>query len=93
MTLIKGKFYQDGKCVPIEFGNKEQIQLLEKAEALNGDGVVLAIVELPGGISTYFHCLCGENHQPDIGQKFTCKCGLKYKCHDQYFLPVIKLSK
>lgn len=30
LTLKKGKFYQDGQLVPLEFGNKEQIELMEK---------------------------------------------------------------
>jgi hypothetical protein len=93
MTLIKGKFYLNGKAVPIEFGNKEQIQLLEKAAALNGDCVAIAIVSLPDGPSTYFHCLCGEIHAPILNKKFTCKCGIKYRCFDTYFLPAVKFAK
>lgn len=93
MTLIGGKFYKDGQNIPIEFGNKEQIQLLEKAAALNGDGVAIAIVSLPNGISTYFNCLCGEHHAPELNKKFTCKCGLVYRCFDTHFVPAVKFSK
>jgi hypothetical protein len=92
MTLVKGKFYKDGKVSPLEFGNKDQIQLLEKAAALNGDGVAIAIVSLPNGISTYFHCLCGKHHAPEVNKKFTCECGLKYRCFDTYFVPAVKFS-
>jgi hypothetical protein len=92
MNLIKGKFYLDGKAVPLEFGNKDQIQLLEKAAALNGGGVALMIVRIPEGISTYFHCLCGEHHAPELNKKFKCKCGLSYKCFDTHFIPAVKFS-
>jgi len=33
MTLKDGKFYKDGEPYPLEFGNNDQIALLDKREA------------------------------------------------------------
>lgn len=65
MQLIRGKFYQDGKEVPPEFGNWEQINLIEaqkrrtidfKSEGL----IVKPILSLDGSITLIsFLCQCG----------------------------------
>lgn len=94
MTLRNGKFYDaDGQMVPLEFGNKEQIQLLNLASALNGDGVCLDMLGTVEACQFNFRCLCGHVHIPVINSKFTCKCGLKYKCFDTYYLPAVKFAK
>lgn len=43
MTLTNGKFYVDGKEVPVEIGNKEQIELIKKAEYMREHGVDIAV--------------------------------------------------
>jgi hypothetical protein len=43
MTLINGKFYVNGKEVPVEIGNKEQIELIKKAEYMREHGVDIAV--------------------------------------------------
>lgn len=64
MKLINGKFYEGGKEVPLEFGNKEQIRLLnqvnEKIEELKGDGLFVDVDEIPMvKVSIDFDCVCG----------------------------------
>lgn len=39
MTLKDGRFYKDGQPYPIEFGNKDQILLIEKVKQLKGVGI------------------------------------------------------
>lgn len=97
MTLIGGKFYKDGQVVPPEFGNKEQIQLIQeheqKIEALNGDGWEVEIEMEYVYVST-FKCICGTSltireesdddldHSCMIGKTCTChKCKKKYRIH------------
>jgi predicted nucleic acid-binding Zn ribbon protein len=72
MTLRDGKFYNGGQVVPLEFGNKEQIRLIQEAEkaltALSGDGLIVEPnieEEITYSASYYFKCVCGnrvENH-------------------------------
>jgi hypothetical protein len=72
MKLIDGKFYKDGKCVPLEFGNKEQIELIKKfddlTEAMKSDGIVLAehlwIEDIDGNyIQIIAPCVCGREFE------------------------------
>jgi hypothetical protein len=94
MILKSGKFYDSaGNVVPLEFGNKEQRALLDMADALNSGGVALTIVSSKDVISTYFQCLFGEHHAPEINKKFTCKCGYEYRCVDAYPIPAVKFAK
>lgn len=48
MILKKGKFYLDGKEVPLQFGNRLQIELIQKAlhDAENGAHVDLRVNEV-----------------------------------------------
>lgn len=62
MILRDGKFYNsDGRVVPLEFGNKEQLSILDKVAALK-EGIM---------ILDAFHCLCGMSIQwPEhLGEK------------------------
>ena len=43
MTLTNGKFYVDGKEVPVEIGNKEQIRLLKERQKLIEEGAKINI--------------------------------------------------
>ncbi len=40
MKLVQGKFYDsEGKIVPLEFGNKEQIKLIQEKEKIMSEGL------------------------------------------------------
>jgi hypothetical protein len=87
LTLLRGKFYNsDGKPVPIEHGNKEQIQILERANALRS-GVMM--------FGSTFMCLCGHSIVIAFSNGKRKRCE---KCHQRYELfryddevPCIKL--
>lgn len=96
MKLKDGKFYNDaGERVPIEFGNKEQIALIERhesfREAIASDGLII-LPEFNGvNVEAKFQCICdniltfsceGESVEAAeklIGQIKTCKCDKQYK--------------
>ena len=64
MKLINGKFYEGGKEVRLEFGNKEQIRLLnqvdKKIKELKGDGLFVCFDEITMvTVSIDFDCVCG----------------------------------
>lgn len=65
LEIIKGKFYEDGKLVPTEFGNKRQIWLMEQRlnelRALE-DGDLEADVEISTvtKVDVNFKCPCGQ---------------------------------
>jgi hypothetical protein len=90
MTLNRGKFLKDGRPVPLEFGNAEQINLLKKAEAL-AEGVLCI---------DRFHCLCGyvftsfRNTDLDLVKIIKCPtCSLRYKVDTEEGIMVITLKK
>lgn len=67
LTLEKGKFWMNGQVVPIEFGNKEQIELmnrkLEEIYALEHEGLPIEdSVECETRVvaSLSFKCPCGH---------------------------------
>ena len=68
MTFKNGKFYNDsGEMVPLEFGNKEQIALIERANDFK-----VGVWNPFGKIK----CLCGEilNYsENDIGKDIECQ--------------------
>lgn len=68
MTLKNGSFYQDGVKVPIEFGNKEQIKLINAVKLLKEDGAVPALI-------------FDEAERFICGISFTCVCGSKVQCN------------
>jgi len=93
MTLRDGKFYNsDGQVVPLEFGNKEQIEILTRAKLMMDDGEELHL-NFDIGACEYgffqFDCFCGKtimiNNRPNLDKvgKFKCKaCKTKYKVED-----------
>jgi|SRR6185369_9916839 len=61
MILKNGKFYDStGQVVPLEFGNWEQIQLLERRKGLQEDGEFCV---------SEFTCLCGTPIERDMDKK------------------------
>lgn len=66
MKLLNGKFYdKEGNEVKPEFGNKEQIRLIEEAQRtldeLRGDGVVVdPEITTITKVSVDFKCICGQ---------------------------------
>ena len=66
MKLIDGKFYEGDKVIPLEFGNKDQIKIMEEARRtmcdLSGDGLVVdPDIEEIMKVSVSIKCLCGYN--------------------------------
>lgn len=65
MTIRDGKFYKGDQPVSLEFGNWEQIVLMEKAtkayKALTGPGIGVSVEYEKRGVTgtAYFNCLCG----------------------------------
>jgi hypothetical protein len=62
MTLKDGKFWQDGKVVPLEHGNKDQINLIEKVNVLRTEGSIGPLV-------------FDEKKNSIVGMQITCVCG------------------
>lgn len=66
LQLINGKFIRDGKEVPIEIGNSEQIKLYKEANRRaeqfeNGDCEVnIDLYNYSVDYSLYFTCICGN---------------------------------
>ncbi len=61
LELKNGKFYQDGKQVPIEIGNKEQIDLIRKLEKEIDNGIRLNVN-------------INEKTTYEMSYSFTCPC-------------------
>lgn len=65
MTLRNGKFFKDGQPYPVEFGNEDQIKLLERAERLIKQGEQAQLdfdINEHGVVISQFlkiDCLCG----------------------------------
>jgi hypothetical protein len=85
MTFKQGKFYDDHGVVPLEFGNWEQVRILNRVKALQ-EGICFA-----GGA---FYCPCGISHTKvfDDNKVFNCECGNTYKMYlwDDY-VPTIRM--
>jgi hypothetical protein len=66
LQLIDGKFYRNGKVEPIEFGNTEQIKLMNEVkqqfEDLAGDGLVVDPddIEIQVKATIKVKCSCGQ---------------------------------
>lgn len=66
LTLRNGKFYRGNEIVPLEFGNKEQIKLIEQAykrmsEFRSEDGGEVDVtVETKYEAYLRFQCACGS---------------------------------
>jgi hypothetical protein len=79
MTYKQGRFYDNlGNPVALEHGNKDQIALIHRAEALRA-GVVYPQLGS-------FDCLCGSLWKPvfEDGKKFKCpECNQKYELYKE----------
>jgi hypothetical protein len=106
MTYKNGSFYRSGEKVPIEFGNKDQLALMRKAEALK-DGVIAFLDESGDDDSTIirYTCMCGTCFEKQYTytewnefkkDKFTCLgCGIKYLLDGEQHDPtvIVKFDK
>lgn len=93
MRLIKGKFYDNvGNVVPLEFGNKDQIRLIEERRALEGGGITLCAHAVNEKLLAFsFRCPCGQIVSFDIKKREKCLCGEEYEQIWTYPGPVVKL--
>lgn len=108
MNLINGKFFKDGKPYPLEFGNLEQIKLIEGVKQLKEEGAVPRLIfderqTFICGIS--LTCVCGsevkltwetESEGEEIeGETIKCKgCEFIYEvCADEFDFLFFKLKK
>ncbi len=85
MIFVRGKFYENGIEVPLEFGNKEQSKFIDKIRELEGDGILC--------LSESIVCTCGESVQKGKYNKGECwKCGnvFKWTLYEEE-VPIIKL--
>lgn len=98
MILRNGKFYDSaGNMAPLEFGNKEQVQILRRVDNLRSEGEDLDVeydISKDGSRLTerYYpwYCVCGERltlpfmgrYRTPAGRKVKCTCGLKYEGFD-----------
>lgn len=68
MTLRNGKFYEGDTVIPLEFGNKKQIQLIDAVTLLKNDGAIPTLI-------------FDEQQNYICGLHLTCVCGSKIECH------------
>lgn len=74
MILKHGKFYQDGSEVPPEFGNREQIRLLD---AVKPGKQAERFVKL-AGLSVFDCPGCNDMIRVTKPGEASCTCGLKF---------------
>ena len=102
MILKKGKFYLDGKEVPLQFGNRRQIKLIQEAldNAEKGAPVNLRVSEVTTWtISSHYTCpICNntklvesemfEDWEPDAQdiKEFMEEIDHCYKCNTYFDL-------
>jgi hypothetical protein len=67
MVLRNGKFYEGDTVVPLEFGNKEQINLIDAVKQLKDEGAVPTLI-------------FDERQRFICGLSLTCVCGSPVKC-------------
>jgi hypothetical protein len=85
LTLKKGKFYRDDKEVPLEFGNKEQINVLNRIQGFVNDGEYPEILEVRR-IEVSGKCPCGAlftfyDLELDEGEQYRRLAGRTTSCH------------
>ena len=94
IVLKNGSFYKAGIKVPLEFGNKEQIKLIEAVKQLKEEGALPAFILDDTGdrlIGLSLQCVCGSKVQCTwediedgggeslIGEKLKCRgCDFTY---------------
>lgn len=87
MTLKHGKFYNGiGEVVPLEFGNQQQIDILNRIKALK-EGVLFMDWRR-------FNCICGSSTYRDHadGERMRCReCHAMYEFYSLDDIPYIKL--
>lgn len=83
LRLKSGKFYDDaGNVVPLEFGNKEQIKLIQDEEnriaCFSGEGLPIAIdidERVVYDFQIRFNCVCGKllhrDHESEESDDFS----------------------
>lgn len=92
MTIKNGKFFKDGVQVPIEHGNKEQIEILMRIKEYSTSGLV-PLLDIYQVVVMQFTCVCGAinnftfNVEDDsletIGEEDECHdCKMKYRVFD-----------
>lgn len=93
LRLKSGKFYDDaGNVVPLEFGNKEQCDVLARVEVMRREGEFLEkdfIISRDEtritGVCYAWECFCGtlirvKIHDDMNGRKYKCKvCGMRFQ--------------
>ena len=96
ITLKHGKFFNNGEPMPIEFGNSEQIHVLNRSRSLFEFGEEMDMYPNGDGknITGFYHgirCLCGHVisfKTPDridkafMPEKKSCSCGIVYQSYD-----------
>ena len=83
MTLKDGKFFKDGQPYPLEFGNKDQLSLIEKVKSVREEGAVPQQLEEDGEfVGIRLTCVCGDHVQVDFNSldDFYEAEGKKVKC-------------
>ncbi len=100
MKLKQGKFYDEaGNVVPLEFGNKEQIYLLDRVRTLQSEGEELTVFSDKTSLALGINCVCGEitlfgpDREDLEGAKATCDCGYKYQISASGWPIVVKMVK
>lgn len=103
MTLKDGKFFNDGHPYPLEFGNKDQLKLIEKVKVMRSDGImpIMILNDSDEFCGLALKCVCGsvvhtdyeEDFEETIGVKTKCPgCNFKYViCADEYDFLFYKL--
>ena len=108
LTLKHGKFYDEaGNVVPLEHGNKEQSEILDRYRNLVDHGeeathVQSTVANFDKNLPLLDHCiqcLCGElvifseNDDRKEDERGKCDCGLHYYVHEDELLFIVKLKK
>lgn len=73
LTLKNGKFYRDGKVVKPEFGNKEQIALMEEWRKELEKGILVTTdvyLKMIHYLSISWECLCGRVNETSYHEQF-----------------------
>ncbi len=91
MTLVNGKFFNDGNPYPLEFGNKDQLKLIDKVKWMLEEGLnpTLLLDDNDEYSGMSIKCVCGSTVQVDFkdpedfsdleGEKRKCPgCNFKY---------------
>jgi len=99
MRLINGKFYSNqGEPMALEFGNKEQIKLMQIAQDLK-DGSALGFGVEGDKVIFGFYCPCGDNvivedGEHNLPKQVVCKsCGTAYMVSEKDDEAIVKTKQ